>query len=579
MIWGDRRSVVALGPASFSGTRLALVGAMAFGVAVRAVDFLNCRSLGLDEARLAVNIASRSFPLLLTPLDMDQSAPPLFLWAERLVWLLLGRRDCALRLLPVVAGTVAAVLLYPLARRFLDHAQARLAALIGMFCPLLITYSNAVKQYAFELLVAVLLLLLFERALRRELGRGSAAGVLAAGALSPWLSLTSVFVLVTAWLLLAAQAVRGSAGAARLAVGSAVVWGASVAVAYLSVYRAASGSSYLRRFWELAFVQPGRPEFLRHTWKTVEDLVWGFVAGDPLVDRRPFLGLLHVLSIVVVMLCGLGARCVVRRRGWTAAWWLSGPAIATFGASMLGLFPIASRLTLYLLPGLIVLFVAGLDEALSRAGALVMRHRQAIATVLIVLPMGFKAVARTFALEPSGHFQRLVGELLEHRAPGEPVYVFARSLPAWIYYSTDWGRPDTLRLRYLARAASSDGPAFENAPSRGRVRAEEVHALRPAAEAPGEILGLPSGMEWREVQEHVRTVPDSGWVEIERRRIADAANPGIWVIATTFYARETDLFAALERDATRRTFAHLRNGSALVRYEFERGAASHVQSD
>jgi hypothetical protein len=51
------------------------------------------------------------------------------------------------------------------------------------------------------------------------------------------------------------------------------------------------------------------------------------------------------------------------------------------------------------------------------------------------------------------------------------------------------------------------------------------------------------------------------------------------VIATTFYARETDLFAALERDATRRTFAHLRNGSALVRYEFERGAASHVQSD
>jgi uncharacterized membrane protein len=290
MIWGDRRSVVALGPASFSGTRLALVGAMAFGVAVRAVDFLNCRSLGLDEARLAVNIASRSFPLLLTPLDMDQSAPPLFLWAERLVWLLLGRRDCALRLLPVVAGTVAAVLLYPLARRFLDHAQARLAALIGMFCPLLITYSNAVKQYAFELLVAVLLLLLFERALRRELGRGSAAGVLAAGALSPWLSLTSVFVLVTAWLLLAAQAVRGSAGAARLAVGSAVVWGASVAVAYLSVYRAASGSSYLRRFWELAFVQPGRPEFLRHTWKTVEDLVWGFVAGDPLSTGGPSSG-------------------------------------------------------------------------------------------------------------------------------------------------------------------------------------------------------------------------------------------------------------------------------------------------
>jgi hypothetical protein len=51
------------------------------------------------------------------------------------------------------------------------------------------------------------------------------------------------------------------------------------------------------------------------------------------------------------------------------------------------------------------------------------------------------------------------------------------------------------------------------------------------------------------------------------------------VIATTFYAPELDLFKALERDATRRTFAHLRNGSALVRYEFPRDGASQVQSD
>ena len=566
-------------PFGWAGTRLAFTGAVALGIAIRAVDFLNCRSLGLDEARLAVNIASRSFLRLLTPLDMDQSAPPLFLWGERLVLLPLGHSDCALRLLPVTAGTAAAVLMYPFARRFLDDAQARLAALIGIFCPLLITYSNAVKQYAFELLVAVLLLLLFEKALRRELSRGSVAGVLAAGAIAPWLSMTSVFVLATAWLLLAARSVRRRVGASRLAVASAVVWGASGIVAYLSVYRAASRSPYLQRFWELAFVQPGQPEFLRHTWKTVEDLVWGFVAGDPLVDRRPFLPLLHVGSMVVVVLCGLGVVRVARTRGWTAGWWLSGPGIAIFGASMLGLFPIAPRLTLFLVPGLIVLFVTGLDEALTRAGALVMRHRHAIATAVIVLPMAFQAVVRTFALEPSGHFQQLVRELLEHRKPGEPVYVFARSLPVWIYYSTDWERPDTLRLRYMSLAAASNGPAFENAPSRGRVHAEEVRALRPAAEAPGEILGLPSGMEWREVQEHVRAVPDSGWVELERRRIEDAARPGIWVIATTFYAPEIDLFKALERDATRRTFAHLRNGSALVRYEFERGAASQVQSD
>jgi hypothetical protein len=153
------------------------------------------------------------------------------------------------------------------------------------------------------------------------------------------------------------------------------------------------------------------------------------------------------------------------------------------------------------------------------------------------------------------------------------VYIFARSLPAWIYYSTDWSNPDTVRLRFLTAAARSTGGAFENAPSRGQVREEEARLIEAPTAAPGELLGLPSGMEWREVEEHVRTQPDSGWVEVERRRIEDAAAPGVWVLASAFYAPESELFAALERDASRRTFAHLRPGSALVRYEFE-GATS-----
>ncbi len=76
-------------------------------------------------------------------------------------------------------------------------------------------------------------------------------------------------------------------------------------------------------------------------------------------------------------------------------------------------------------------------------------------------------------------------------------------------------------------------------------------------------------MEWREVQEHLRTEPDTGWVETERARIENGANPGIWVLATTYYESETRLFEALEHDALRRTFARIEPGSALVRYEFE----------
>jgi len=163
-----------------------------------------------------------------------------------------------------------------------------------------------------------------------------------------------------------------------------------------------------------------------------------------------------------------------------------------------------------MLPGLVILFITGLDDVLARAGRGIRRYRLAVALMVFVLPMEFQAVVRTFALEPSGRFPQLVAALRRHRTPGEPVYVFARTLPAWIFYSTDWARPDTARLHYLMRAAGAGGFAFENAPSRGRVRAAEVDAARLAPEAPHELLGLPSGMEWREVQEHIGMAPDSG---------------------------------------------------------------------
>src|SRR3954469_19298805 len=115
-----------LAAASAPAQRLLLI-ALALGIALRVADFFHCRALSLDEARLAVNTAMRSFGGLLSPLVLDQNAPPLFLWGERVIMLLSGHSACALRLIPVIAGTVAAALMYPLARRFLAPAEAWLA--------------------------------------------------------------------------------------------------------------------------------------------------------------------------------------------------------------------------------------------------------------------------------------------------------------------------------------------------------------------------------------------------------------------------------------------------------------------
>src|SRR5512135_269137 len=83
--------------------RLFVAGALTAGVLFRVIPYAERPSLSLDEARVALNIAGRSFMGLLRPLDYDQAAPPLFLWAEKIAVLLGGPNEYALRALPLLA--------------------------------------------------------------------------------------------------------------------------------------------------------------------------------------------------------------------------------------------------------------------------------------------------------------------------------------------------------------------------------------------------------------------------------------------------------------------------------------------
>ncbi len=544
-----------------------VAAALGLGLAVRLLDLVRCRSLNLDEARLAINIASRSFAGLLAPLDLDQSAPPLFLWGEHAMVRLFGTGDCALRLLPGLASLAAMLAAWPLARRFLAPAEARLATLALVLSPFLINYAASVKQYSFELAFVVGFILLAEPLFRAP-ARHRALLVLAAGVVGPWLSLSSVFVLAAAWLAWAVEARRREPGLRRFVAAAALLWGVSAAAALATVYRAAGANPYMQRFWELAFLSPARPDLAARAWRTIEDIVWSLVAGDPLVARAPFQPWVGLATALAAASVAAGIVRMARRRDGAVSWWLAGPFVLALAASAAGRFPIAPRLALFALPGLVLLGAAGVGAVVDRLPA---PHRPAVwlvATVLVILPLEFASIVRSLALEGPGQFERLVTAFRERSRPGEPIYVFARSLPAWIWYTTDWAEPDTARLQYLTGLARAGGAGFENMPSRGTVGEKETRMLIWRDGSRRELLGLPSGMEWREVQEHVRSVPDRGWVDTEAARIERAAQPGVWVLATTYYAPETALFQRLERDAVRRTDAEIRPGSALVRYEF-----------
>src|SRR5205085_12273531 len=68
------------------------------GILCRVAQYMANPSLWHDEALVALNVMDRSAGQLLGPLDYAQAAPPLFLLAERGMWVITGNPDFALRL-------------------------------------------------------------------------------------------------------------------------------------------------------------------------------------------------------------------------------------------------------------------------------------------------------------------------------------------------------------------------------------------------------------------------------------------------------------------------------------------------
>ncbi|MEE3919909.1 glycosyltransferase family 39 protein [Micromonospora sp. BRA006-A] len=108
------------------------------------------RSFWSDELYVAHNIRERGYLDLLRPLAFSQSAPPGWLWLERLAFAQFGDGERALRLVPLLFGLALLPLVAWLGRRLLPPLAALAALLLVAVAPFLIGYSNELKQYSAE---------------------------------------------------------------------------------------------------------------------------------------------------------------------------------------------------------------------------------------------------------------------------------------------------------------------------------------------------------------------------------------------------------------------------------------------
>ena len=527
--------------------------------------FLAAPALYLDEAMLALNLILRDAIGLTRPLDLEQSASVIYLWLSKAALVAGGVNEWMLRLVPILSGLLLPWVVWLFARRLLPPRPALLATALAALSPLAVWYANVAKPYAVDALVATLLLLAALRA--RESDRKPAWIVLSLGALiAPFLSAPTIFVL--AGVLVALLPAR-SMWAGQLSI-RYLVLAACAAIGsvgnFLFFQRGVGGEAYLLRFYDRAFPWPPDASLPGRVSRLVSDFTQFFFYGRGA-------DIPAVILIATLAVAGLGVWSLHRRFGW---WWTGlclTPALAMAGAAILRKYPPVERLLLFLTPLLVVITAAGVDFLVER---LVRRRRSlgfAVVACAVLLVPAVTDVRNV--LRPHGEgaeVRPMIAAYTAGREPGDPVYVYARAVPIWAFYTTDWSRPDLVRLNELKSLAIRIGPNSGNSPSREHpVQHEGFDLVVPSGDHQ-ELVGTASGIEilYGRVG---RREPDPGWADNEVERMREAGGAHIWVMLTHHStAVESDLEAAISR-AGGKIEGDLRSWAArLWRVSFRRAA-------
>ncbi|HLW66802.1 MAG TPA: glycosyltransferase family 39 protein [Gemmataceae bacterium] len=320
------------------------------GCALRLYHYLRNPSVWHDEAALIVNVLDQSFLQLLGPLRWNEAGPPLFLWAERALALLLGDSTYALRLLPLLASCAGLTLFAAAVRRILSSSAVPWAVLLFACSDRLLWHACEAKPYALDVFFAAAVLFTMSRIRDWPLD----------GQLWLWALLSPVMIfasfpacfVIGGLFLFYLPLVRRNATWQQRALYT--LWSGIVVICFSVLYFGpiqAQRNSSMEECWTLHFPNWGRPWTLP---------IWS-VASTAEVFRYCFLPVGNLLFPFALI--GAFAFWRSEQRRWITL--LAGPLALAWVAACLHGYPYGgSRLEIFALPGLAVLIAAGAEKAL-----------------------------------------------------------------------------------------------------------------------------------------------------------------------------------------------------------------------
>jgi hypothetical protein len=399
------------------------------GILLRLRQYTANRSLWADEASLAFNLANRSFAELTQLLDYHQAAPIGFLFIEKFFVVMLGNHDYVMRIFPLLAGILATVLVYRIAREHFGWAGLLTLAMFSV-STWLVYYSSELKQYSSDVMAAALLVYLAGRCLREEAQGRDFFWLGAAGALLVWVSHPSVFILAGIGLALLLEALtrKGRAPLSWLA-GMGLAWLVSFGLEYLVSLRHIVADEYLIEYWRKAYmpIPPwDNPGWFLKTWHS-----FLFIC----LHRTDW-----AMSAILLILAGIGAVFLLSRNRSMALVVISPFAMALV-ASALQRYPLQYRFMLFLVPFTFFLMAAGLQgiywlaAKINRFLALSACSALALAAFWMIAPYTFNVAANPGEDDIKPALQHIA----TNRVEGDTLYVLHAADPVFRYYAPFYG--------------------------------------------------------------------------------------------------------------------------------------------
>jgi hypothetical protein len=390
--------------------------AVLVGSALLILQYLSRQSYWGDEVSILTNIShKRMSDFFHGGLDQSQAAPPLFLVQQKLMWMNFGPGEYSQRFLPMLWGILAMIAFGGLCWRLLPAQPAALVVAIFCFSDKFITHATEVKQYAGDVLVAILLLALAGGAVLDKPDPRRFAGLSLVAAAAVWVSHPVVFIFAAISLVMFICLLQPQQPGAKLAAWISFIAGnllvlASFAALYELSIRRQRDDAYLREFWRQDFIDWTNPLsipwwLVSHVWSVCSYVVAPFTPA----------------AILLVAFIGIGAFSWTRRGQWRLGGLCLGPVGFVILAAAIGQYPLSgARVDFFLVPGLLI--TAGQGLSFLRQIFPAARRWLLLAFALLLIPLLVIDTQAIFSPRLRQNVRPVADYLRNHRHPDEPIY-------------------------------------------------------------------------------------------------------------------------------------------------------------